>query len=145
MPAIFNNNCWNQNIRHQTISHAWDMIKKMPVLPTTAEINMLSQLNTFTIEHAFEVFIFALLFTGHVCLFFDLSRFQKLPLSNLNYVGSGVLSALITTGCFYAVSLSSMTDKIVLITAIGFISATAITLTIQRISNRLFHRNKTAN
>jgi hypothetical protein len=104
---------------------------------------MLSQFNTFTAANAVVVFIYALLFTGHVCLFFDLSRFQKIPLSNFNYVGSGVLSALITTGSFYVVSLASMTHKIILITAIGFISATAITLTIQRITNRVFHR-KTA-
>jgi hypothetical protein len=110
----------------------------------TPEIDMLSQLNTLTTANAFVVFTFALLFTGHVCLFFDLSRFQKQPLSNLNYVNSGILSALITTGSFYTVRLSSMTHKMILIAAIGLLSATAITLTIQRLSNRLFNSEKTS-
>jgi hypothetical protein len=55
-------------------------------------------------------------------------------------VGSGILSALMTTGSFYAIKLSSMTDKIMLTAAIGFISATAITLSLQRLTNRVFHR-----
>gem|GEM_PF-1542682 len=95
---------------------------------------MLNQLNTLTTANAFVVFIYALLFTSHVCLFFDISRFQKYPLSKLNFMNSGFLSALITTGSFYAVTLSSMSHKIMLITSIGFISATAITLTLQRFS-----------
>jgi len=103
---------------------------------------MLSQLNTLTLANAFVVFLFALLFTAHICLFFDISRFQKHPLSKLNYMNSGILSALIMTGSFYTVRLSSMTHKITLIVTIGFISATTITLTLQRFSNWIFHRKQ---
>ena len=110
----------------------------------TPEINMLSQFNTFTTANAFVVFIYALLFTGHICLFFDLSRFQKHPLSRLNYVISGVLSALITTGSFYSIRLSSMTHKIMLISATGFIAATAITLTLQRLTNSVLNPQEEA-
>lgn len=102
---------------------------------------MLNQLNTLTATNAFVFFIFALLITQHLCLFFDISRFQKHPLSQLNYVNAGILSALITTAAFYTVRLSSMTHKVMLIAVIAVISATTITLTLQRVSDWLFQRN----
>ncbi len=105
---------------------------------------MLSQLNTFTAADVFVVFIYAFLYTEHICLFFDISKFQKHPLSSFNYVNAGILSALITTGSFYTIRLSSVTHKLMLLAAIGFVSATAITMTLQRMSNRLFHRNVAA-
>lgn len=99
---------------------------------------MLNQLNTFNATNAVVVFIYALLFTQHVCLFFDLSRFQKYPLSQLNYVNAGLLSALITTACFFTLRFSSMTHKVMWMAAIGFVSATVITLTLQRLSGWVF-------
>jgi|SRR5690606_2296717 len=113
-----------------------------PRINITPEINMLSQLNTLTTENFFVVFISALLFTVHICLFFDISRFQKYPLSDLNYINAGILSALITTAAFYTVNISSMTHKVMLIAVIAFISATTITLTLQRLLNWLFHRKQ---
>ncbi len=103
---------------------------------------MLSELNTFTAENAFVFFLFTLLFTQHVCLFFDISKFQKYPLSQLNYVNAGVLSALVTTASFYTIRLSSTTANFILVTVIGFISATAITLSLQKLSNLMFKREK---
>ncbi|TDR17413.1 hypothetical protein [Marinicella litoralis] len=105
---------------------------------------MLSQLNTLTPTNAFVVFIYALLFTVHISLIFDLSKFQKYPLSKLNFTNAGILSALITTGSFYSIRLSSMTHKFILIAVIGFISASAITLTLQKFINQLFPREQTA-
>lgn len=101
---------------------------------------MLSELNTFTAENSFVFFLFALLFTQHVCLFFDISKFQKYPLSRLNYVIAGILSALVTTASFYTIRLSSMTANFILVTVIGFISATAITLSLQKLSDFMFNR-----
>lgn len=103
---------------------------------------MLSQLNTLTAANAFVVFICAVLFTAHICLFFDISRFQKHPLSKINYPIAAMLSALITTIAFYTIKLSSMTYKVVLLAVIGFVLATAITLTLQRFSDWIFHRNQ---
>ncbi len=123
-----------------TLGHAEnDSIFKM-----TQEIIMLSQLNTLTPTNAFVVFIYALLFTVHISLIFDLSKFQKYPLSKLNFTNAGILSALITTGSFYSIRLSSMTHKFILIAVIGFISASAITLTLQKFINQLFPREQTA-
>jgi hypothetical protein len=101
---------------------------------------MLSELTTLTAENAFVFFLFALLFTGHVCLFFDISKFQKYPLSHLNYVNAGILSALVTTVSFYTIRLSSTTANFILVTVIGFISATAITLSLQKLSDLMFNR-----
>jgi hypothetical protein len=113
---------------------------KMALIDNTTEINMLNQLSTFTAANAVVVFIFAVLLTQHVCLFFDLSRFQKMPLSDLNYFNAGLLSALITTGCFFTLRLPSLTHKIVSVAAIGFLAATVITLTLQRLVNKVLKR-----
>ena len=103
---------------------------------------MFNQLNTFNATNAIVVFIYALLFTQHVCLFVDLSRFQKYPLSHLNYMNAGLMSALVTAGCFFTLGFLSGTNKIMCVTAIGIVSATAITLTLQRLSNWVFLREK---
>jgi len=103
---------------------------------------MLSQLNTLTAANTFVVFICALLFTAHICLFLNVSRFQKYPLSDLNYINAGIMSALMTTTAFYTINFSSNTIKFIVLTAIGSITATVITLTLQRFINRVFHREK---
>lgn len=103
---------------------------------------MLNQFNTSTITHVIEIFLYTLLYTAHICLFLNISRFQKYPLSDLNYINAGIMSALITTGAFFTIRFSSMTYEIMLIAGTGFISATAITLTLQRVANLMFKREK---
>ena len=103
---------------------------------------MLNQLNTFSATHAVVVYIYALLFTQHICLFLDLSRFQKHPLGPLNYLNAGLLSALITAVSFFTLRFSSLTHKVMWVAVIGFVSAAVITLTLQRLSHAVFSRQK---
>lgn len=105
---------------------------------------MINQLNSFNAANLFVVFINALLYTQHICLFLDLSKFQKYPLTKFNYGNAGILSAVIATVAFFSLKVSSKPHKIMWVAVIGFVSATALTLCLQRVSDSIFQSSKAA-
>ncbi len=80
-------------------------------------------------------FMFYLLVTAHVCLFVDLSPWQKYPLSKLNYLIASVLAAAIPSviTSFATISSSSIELGVGLVSA--FTLSIFITLSLQQIIN----------
>ena len=97
---------------------------------------MLNSFSTSATAHAIEIFIYALLYTGHICLFFNTAGCRTKPLSDLNYMNAVILSALITTVASYAVVFASTIRKLLLLAVIGFIATAIIPLTLQKVPKR---------
>lgn len=96
---------------------------------------MLNQFSTSATAHAVEIFVYALLYTGHICLFFNTAGCRTKPISDLSYMSAALLSALIILIASYAVNFASTALNLMVLAVIGFIAATVITLSLQKIMN----------
>ena len=92
---------------------------------------MFEQFQIFTLSNAFQVYLYILFFTSHICLFVDLSKFQKHPMRKLTYSLACISSAIVPTLVFYTTNFSSLIRKYTVLTVIAILFSILFSLTFQ--------------